>query len=253
MPRSRLTSTETAAITARLLAGESVAAVARSMGRSRQALSRIKGSLDRKEVLRLSVKLNIRITEGEHAAFQAVAEWLGITGSGPAPQRPQRPPAPPQAVSPGRTAEYARELWVQANRETVPGHPYAIAKRIWWPAGAGRVRASGKIIGRDADCIVVPIRDPDGDLVAVEVLSEHRDPAGKFLRQSFGPKRNGWLTLGNDLDTAIPRYVCEGWATGAKMLEFLGNCCVYVAFGACLLYTSPSPRDGLLSRMPSSA
>ena len=25
------------------------------------------------------------------------------------------------------------------------------------------------------------------------------------------------------------------------------------AFGNCLLYTSPSPRDGLLSRMPSSA
>ena len=24
-------------------------------------------------------------------------------------------------------------------------------------------------------------------------------------------------------------------------------------FGSCLLYTSPSPRDGLLSRMPSSA
>ena len=24
-------------------------------------------------------------------------------------------------------------------------------------------------------------------------------------------------------------------------------------FGVCLLYTSPSPRDGLLSRMPSSA
>ena len=26
-----------------------------------------------------------------------------------------------------------------------------------------------------------------------------------------------------------------------------------VLFGSCLLYTSPSPRDGLLSRMPSSA
>ena len=26
-----------------------------------------------------------------------------------------------------------------------------------------------------------------------------------------------------------------------------------VIFGDCLLYTSPSPRDGLLSRMPSSA
>ena len=27
----------------------------------------------------------------------------------------------------------------------------------------------------------------------------------------------------------------------------------YTMFTACLLYTSPSPRDGLLSRMPSSA
>ena len=31
-------------------------------------------------------------------------------------------------------------------------------------------------------------------------------------------------------------------------LEFLA-----LTAGACLLYTSPSPRDGLLSRMPSSA
>ena len=28
---------------------------------------------------------------------------------------------------------------------------------------------------------------------------------------------------------------------------------LYLAFNSCLLYTSPSPRDGLLSRMPSSA
>ena len=28
---------------------------------------------------------------------------------------------------------------------------------------------------------------------------------------------------------------------------------LFSAFKACLLYTSPSPRDGLLSRMPSSA
>ena len=39
-----------------------------------------------------------------------------------------------------------------------------------------------------------------------------------------------------------------------------GQCCVVgekyqrlARFGICLLYTSPSPRDGLLSRMPSSA
>ena len=28
---------------------------------------------------------------------------------------------------------------------------------------------------------------------------------------------------------------------------------LYSTYGTCLLYTSPSPRDGLLSRMPSSA
>ena len=28
---------------------------------------------------------------------------------------------------------------------------------------------------------------------------------------------------------------------------------IVVKYGGCLLYTSPSPRDGLLSRMPSSA
>ena len=31
------------------------------------------------------------------------------------------------------------------------------------------------------------------------------------------------------------------------------NLAVVATTGACLLYTSPSPRDGLLSRMPSSA
>ena len=38
---------------------------------------------------------------------------------------------------------------------------------------------------------------------------------------------------------------------------FGGSCTfnvgVYTSAGVCLLYTSPSPRDGLLSRMPSSA
>ena len=32
-----------------------------------------------------------------------------------------------------------------------------------------------------------------------------------------------------------------------------GNTSIYVRIHTCLLYTSPSPRDGLLSRMPSSA
>mgnify|MGYP003687953729 CR=1 FL=1 len=51
-------------------------------------------------------------------------------------------------------------------------------------------------------------------------------------------------------------------STGAKRLECIkvlgGSKRRYASIGdtiviACLLYTSPSPRDGLLSRMPSSA
>ena len=36
-------------------------------------------------------------------------------------------------------------------------------------------------------------------------------------------------------------------------LEATGHACLLVDAYSCLLYTSPSPRDGLLSRMPSSA
>ena len=38
----------------------------------------------------------------------------------------------------------------------------------------------------------------------------------------------------------------------AKVFSKLGVCKIRLT-GGCLLYTSPSPRDGLLSRMPSSA
>ena len=40
----------------------------------------------------------------------------------------------------------------------------------------------------------------------------------------------------------------------ARALEVMGTCVsMRVSVEGCLLYTSPSPRDGLLSRMPSSA
>ena len=38
-----------------------------------------------------------------------------------------------------------------------------------------------------------------------------------------------------------------------RIWEFFGNRQHHVEFWACLLYTSPSPRDATLSRMPSSA
>ena len=52
---------------------------------------------------------------------------------------------------------------------------------------------------------------------------------------------------GNPLGTDGYEFV-EFTAPDAKGIEQLHS-----LFKACLLYTSPSPRDGLLSRMPSSA
>ena len=40
---------------------------------------------------------------------------------------------------------------------------------------------------------------------------------------------------------------------GRLFLQFIVDCYTVIEHERCLLYTSPSPRDGLLSRMPSSA
>ena len=48
--------------------------------------------------------------------------------------------------------------------------------------------------------------------------------------------------------TVVPGTGLQGWSTSVKAFDRDGY-----ALGSCLLYTSPSPRDGLLSRMPSSA
>ena len=39
----------------------------------------------------------------------------------------------------------------------------------------------------------------------------------------------------------------------AGTVRVMTSCCLVGKWTSCLLYTSPSPRDGLLSRMPSSA
>ena len=55
----------------------------------------------------------------------------------------------------------------------------------------------------------------------------------KLKRTAFrGPDKMGWQTYKNDHQITF----------GHNRLSII-----------CLLYTSPSPRDGLLSRMPSSA
>ena len=70
-----------------------------------------------------------------------------------------------------------------------------------------------------------------------------------------GADEGGWLLIGLDEKMArrqgipqqmpIPKAEFEGLADKGLNIDKARKCC--------LLYTSPSPRDGLLSRMPSSA
>ena len=53
-------------------------------------------------------------------------------------------------------------------------------------------------------------------------------------------------------DELFPETVAFYWFLGAFLVAILKRV-IFTGLGFCLLYTSPSPRDGLLSRMPSSA
>ena len=62
-----------------------------------------------------------------------------------------------------------------------------------------------------------------------------------------------WKSIRGQLDSGMPTgYSCSGTIlrVGKSLKGFRPGMQVACA---CLLYTSPSPRDGLLSRMPSSA
>lgn len=102
------------------------------------------------------------------------------------------------------TADYARQLWGEASSGCVQFHPYAKKKQITHDFGARRGRASGRIIGRDKDCIIIPMRSWDGDLVGVECINWDGD------KQTFGSK--GQLILGHP-EGATYVHITEGWAT----------------------------------------
>ena len=87
--------------------------------------------------------------------------------------------------------------------------------------------------------------------VGLKADLRHQDPLpGEQGQQAL----RGGTDLGGDALGALalgiePRWGREG-ASGQFRGEGAGQC---LQVAGCLLYTSPSPRDGLLSRMPSSA
>jgi len=141
----------------------------------------------------------------------------------PAPRR-----APKQQES--STKSYAIELWLAADccDDTVIGHPYGQAKRLASAGGAGRGIATGSIIGKQTDNIIVPIREHgDGKVQGVQCIN--RDGA----KQTFGSMSGGYLLLGNTLKKAQIWCVLEGWASAYAMVfhHLKGNACAAVSFG----------------------
>ncbi|MDC1286290.1 PriCT-2 domain-containing protein [Gammaproteobacteria bacterium] len=158
---------------------------------------------------------------------------------------PRRAPKPQQS----NTARYAAELWLAADKwmhaddwlshpspdESVATHPYAIKKEITSTGGAARGFATGRIIGKNADCIIVPIRERGiGRVQAVECIN----PQGR--KQTFGAKSGGYLLIGaHNENKSIPWYIAEGWASAYATVfqnpnpdgSKWDNCICAVSFG----------------------
>ena len=131
------------------------------------------------------------------------------------------------------------------------------------PVGCVLVK-DGRILGRG---VHTRAGDPHGEIMALrDAASRGEDPCGGTAYVTLEPcchhgrtppctealLRAGIRRVVVGVRDPNPRVDGGGFALlqahGLEVVEgVLGEAC------ACLLYTSPSPRDGLLSRMPSSA
>ena len=108
------------------------------------------------------------------------------------------------------TRKYAIDLLNRSNTDDyyVANHNYAINKDIDSAGGVGRGIASGRLIGKQSDCIIVPIRNIETNQVqGVQCIN------GEGVKQTFGAVSGGALILGNTLNKSLIWYVSEGWAS----------------------------------------
>ena len=90
---------------------------------------------------------------------------------------------------------------------------------------------------------------PLHDRVLIEVLDSSEKTAGGIIIPDTAqekPQEGKVVAVGGGAKTEDGKLIPMDVKVGDKVLFGKWS-------GTCLLYTSPSPRDGLLSRMPSSA
>ena len=103
----------------------------------------------------------------------------------------------------------------------------------------GSLRLEGERIAEVREGFVPSGMDLRGFTVVPGLVDLH----GDSLERELEPRPGVRLPL----ELALPSWELRQLAAGITTVY------ATVAFWDCLLYTSPSPRDGLLSRMPSSA
>ena len=99
----------------------------------------------------------------------------------------------------------------------------------------------------------------EGRTIEIQVNPEFKNPNNAFQEASFYSETIGRLPnfLLTNVKTVWIHKGNNDWGGGNEnLLIHTGSTKEFISEGIfedCLLYTSPSPRDGLLSRMPSSA
>ena len=102
--------------------------------------------------------------------------------------------------------------------------------------------------------VILKSRDPDKLCSQWELaLGTKRDP-GEIFNISLDQSNISFVHDKNSIEDGIHAFIVKA-LNREKIIENakLKGLLVNEEITVCLLYTSPSPRDGLLSRMPSSA
>ena len=89
---------------------------------------------------------------------------------------------------------------------------------------------------------------------ATEMAKDQREDSGDWLADIFDAADEGAITSLEMTEMSLPQETIAALeAEGSGAAGTPGSGDKRGREEGCLLYTSPSPRDGLLSRMPSSA
>ena len=111
-----------------------------------------------------------------------------------------------------------------------------VTKGIGQEASAAQINAGTQIGSLGSDTIVNPKYLKDSEYYTLRPTSDQKD-----------------ALAGTGTPSAANKFVTADTDALKQTLANLDTTTTLGSSNSCLLYTSPSPRDGLLSRMPSSA